>query len=809
MFNSRLSLKSFSTWIKNYYKEMVKIIVNVGTRSFRAFLAFFIVTAHVCSAQTVPAGPVLWLQADTGIVQQNGHVAVWHDQSGHGNDVRMDDTLSRPDLIIDSGRPAMLFHGWNYLQGPPIFPDSADYTIAVVAKINNFGAINNLISGNVHALYFNNDSFPRVVHAWFQTQEISTVPVWTSGFSAITALYDQAYQQATLYVNGQYADSTYVQATPDTTLTIGSYNGGYFLQGEIEEILLYDRKLTPSEDSSLNTYLMERYDIAPSTSLPKPDSTFSSIPNPFQLYPRGGDDSATVSIAGTMYRSGFDSMYVLQFKNDLLFRRISQLLVYDSGHAPFVFSPRIHAELSEYRFEVHLVSGAFDSTIAVRDSIACGDAFLMDGQSNAFNGFIVDTFETEFSRSLGFRGSENVRDTLWLKSNGGVGAADERIQQDLVTITGMPSFSVNDALGGTAIEAHYRNDSDKYDLRTIYGRMLYKTTKSGMVGAVKVFYWLQGEGDSSDGYYQKFLKLSNSWKEDYPNLQKIYLLQMRPNYCGWGNITMRDVQRAMGDSIPSVEPIASAAMSDQTGCHYNDDGYRDMGDRFYLDLARDFYHATDTMNLRSANALGAWYSKPDHSQIAVLFSPPDAKLQATADTTVDGISATLKDYIYTNDKSVSVQSIAFDNDTLFVNLDKPSTAQSIQYLPDQYYNGSDSVIYQGPWIVNSRGFGALLWYDLPISNEPLSVNEPVNPNSDVEIIPNPASRAISIDASSLSGTIEATLVAETGAIVWQQTFLPDHTSSLVFDLSNESSGCYLLRLSNATTNIEKKFILER
>jgi hypothetical protein len=191
---------------------------------------------------------------------------------------------------------------------------------------------------------------------------------------------------------------------------------------------------------------------------------------------------------GAIYRAGFDSIYVLQYMNDLPIARMSQPLIYDTGRSHFAFAPRIHAEMSEYRFEVHLVAGTFDSTIALRDSIACGDALLMDGQSNAFNGFIVDTFQTEFSRTFGLRGSQNLRDTFWLKSNGGVGAADERIQEDLVNFTSMPSFSVNDALGGTAIEAHFWNDSDKYDLRTIYGRMLYRTTISGMLGAVKVFY---------------------------------------------------------------------------------------------------------------------------------------------------------------------------------------------------------------------------------------------------------------------------------------------------------------------------------
>jgi hypothetical protein len=787
---------------------MVKLISSSVSQTLSVFIGFWMIGSNLCMAQTVPSGPILWLQADKGIIQQNGHVAIWQDQSGNGNDVRMDDTGSRPDLIVGSGRQAVLFRGSNYLQGPPIFPALADYTIGVVAKINTTNNINNLVSGNAHALYFAYDSFPRVVHASFSNQEVSTVPIWPNGFSAITALYSQAYQQASIYVNNQFADSSWVLPTSDTTLYIGSYIGGYFLLGEIEEVLLYNRQLNPNEVSSLNAYLMGRYGIAPSPPAPKPDSTFSSLPEEFQLFPRGNDDSATVSIAGSIYHLGFDSIYVLQFKNDFPLTRMSQPLTYNSGRADFAFSPRLHAELSEYRFEVHLVAGTFDSLIALRDSIACGDIFLMDGQGFASPGFIIDTFRSEYCRTFGVKQGEDLRDTFWLDSDPAVGAVDERIQQDLLSFIRVPSCSIDEALGGTNIEDHFRNDSNKYDLRTIYGRTLYRTTKSGMLGAVKVMFWLQGNANYAPGYYQKFLKLYNSWKEDYPNLQKVYLLQNRPNSCYFGNIDMRDVQRAMEDSIPSVEPVAAAAIPYNDGCHYYDDGYRALGDRFYQEFARDFYGATDTMNLRSANAIGAWYSKPDHSQIAILYSPRGVQLHVTDDTTIDSVTATLKDYLIPDDTTTHVQSIVFDVDTLFVNFDKSSAAQSIDLLPDQYDLGS-FVIYQGPWIVNSRGFGALLWYHLPISNEPLSVRSQVDSALDVEIIPNPASSTISIDASQLTGSVEATLVSEAGAIVWQKAFPYDHPASLVFDLSDESSGCYLLRLSNGRSSFERKFILER
>ncbi|MFI5201561.1 MAG: LamG-like jellyroll fold domain-containing protein, partial [Candidatus Kapaibacterium sp.] len=615
---------------------------------FGLFMAFGIFLPKPSIAQTPPAGPILWLQADKGVVQQNGHVAIWQDQSGLGHDVRMDDTNSRPDLIVDSGRPSLLFHGWNYLQGPPIFPANGDYTIAVVAKINDSTAINNLVSGNDHALYFANNAHPRVVHHSFQFQEVSTVPVWTNGFSNITALYDQSYQYATLFVNGQFADSSWVAPTLDTTLFIGSYIRGYFLQGEIKEVLLYNRQLTTTERDSLDTYLMNRYGVAKAPPPPKPDSTFSQLPQPLQMYPRGEDDSATVPFMGTMYSAGFDSMYLLQFKNGILINTIRQPLVYDKGRASFAFFPRIHAELSEYRFEVHLVKAGMDSLIASRDSIACGDMFLMDGQGISFKGFDVDTFHSEYCRMIGTWATQNLRDTTWLVATNNDGAADLRIQQDILAYQRLPACSINESVGGTNIEAHFRNDSDKYDLRTIYGRMLYRATKSGMLPAVKVMYWLQGEANYAPGYYQKFLKLYNAWKEDYPNLQKIYLLQIRPNGCDYGNPDMRDVQRWMGDSLHDVEPMASAAIPFQNRCEYFDSGYRFMGDRFYQSLARDFYHATDTANLRSPNAIWAWWTNRDHRQVTILFSPSDAELYATDDTTVDGMFETLKDYIYPN-----------------------------------------------------------------------------------------------------------------------------------------------------------------
>jgi hypothetical protein len=759
---------------------------------------------------------VLWLRADSGVVVQNGRVTRWTDQSGHGNDVVMSDSNQQPAYLTSSsdGLPSLVFGGNQYLTGPNMFPALHDYTVSIVAKINNVGTINNLVSGNNHAIYFNNSLYPQVVHNSFNLQEYSTIPMWPSAFSTVTATYSEDDYQAVLYVNSEFADSSFVERTSDSTLLIGSFQHGYFLIGEIQEILIYDRELNASERDNLDHYLRTRYSIPHSPAAPRPDSTFAVLPKPLQLYPRGSGDSATVPITGAIYRSGFDSVYLLAFKNSLPIARQAVPLRYENSIAPFSFSTRIHSELSEYAFAIHLVSPGFDSILARRDSIVCGDVFLIDGQSNSQYGYAQESYHNEYCRCFGLNSSHNYRDTAWAVSlaakwgdGPSTGAAGLRIQKNIAEQQHIPTCCINGAIAGTPIEAHEGNDSVRFDLMTIYGRMAYRVIQGHLANSAKFLIWDQGESNYADGYRDKFLRLYRSWNEDYPNLQKIYLIQMRPNNCAWGNIDMRDIQRSMGDSLSNIEPIASAAIPGQDGCHYYDAGYDARGDRLFSNIARDFYHATDTANLRCPNAVYAYYSNPNHSQIAILFSPPGVQLHSTNDTLVANELRTLKDYFYIDDDTTrDVQSIAFNRDTLFVNLDKPSTGKSIGYLPDQDYRDT-AMIYEGPWIVNSRGIGALLWHHLTISDQPLSVHTSPRAGEEAILYPNPATRTVNITDDEWSGPIDARLIAASGAIAWSGRIVPQGCTVSI-QLEGVPHGAYLIQLSDGKKQVTKKLVLD-
>jgi hypothetical protein len=763
----------------------------------RSLLPVIILFCAIPSLAQIPSGSIVWLRSDKGVMQVNSHVQEWQDQSGNGNNAVMSDAAFQP-LYLNSavnGQPAIKFNGSAYMQCPSVFPTKHNYTICTVVRFDD-GNPNNIVSGEDHALYMYWDRTPRVQNHDVFSMKMSKIPLWESGFSCVVVPYSNFSQQAAIFVNGQEGEHGYVGPNTDSTMYLGSYRKGFFLIGELQEVIIYDRVLTGQEQNDLQSYLMDRYHIATATALPKPDSTFTELPRHLQLYPRNADDSASVPISGNVYRPGFDSIYCIQFKDSIRIGRNASKLTYTEGKAAFAFTGRLHAELSEYRFEVHLVSNTLDTIIAAPDSVTCGEVFLVDGQGNSSPGFMTYRFQSEFCRSIGRKYTPDPGDTSWQISTadgGSVGAWPLRFQEELIERYHLPSCCIDGAIGGTNIEEHEPTDTNHLNLWSAYGKQLYQATKSGICGRVKTIFWDQGEANYAEGYYQKFKHLYDAWKQDYPSLRKIYLMQLRPNGCYFGNIGMRDIQRWMPDSLHDVETIAAAAIPGQDGCHYTDSGYIARCERFFLPYARDFLGATDTSELRSPNPVWAWYRNPQHQNLAVLFRPAGCVLHATNDTVVAGKLQQLKDYLYTDDTFAKVTEVSFDGDTMFITFDRASSANSIGFTPDQFYYHTDSV-YEGPWIVNSRGYGALLWHDLEIHTDPMSVFS--IPPTSVSIYPNPSTESATIDLTSVEGRIQIKLINDLGQIVREESV--NGGTSTKLDYFGLSAGVYRLLVRSAS-----------
>jgi hypothetical protein len=223
-------------------------------------------------------------------------------------------------------------------------------------------------------------------------------------------------------------------------------------------------------------------------------------------------------------------------------------------------------------------------------------------------------------------------------------------------------------------------------------------------------------------------------------------------------------------------------------------------------IDRDFYGRSDTVDITSPDIRAAFYTTPAHNEIELVFSPANTHLAITSDSVIEGKLRRMIDYIYLNDSSGSIQSIRAEGNALFLSVSNPN-AKTVTYLPDQKY--PDSNIYEGPWIVNERHVGAFIWFDMPLSDVPLSRVTDGYPSSIPEIIPNPATHSISLDVYSLTSPIEAVLTNATGMILWEQSMDPDASHKIVIDMSTEASGTYFLHLTDRHTTLDRKFVLER
>lgn len=786
------------------------------------FIGLLLLAPGVIFAQ-LPGGSILWLIADSVKVQGINKISLWPDNSGKINTVTQINAGSQPSLVSNvlNGHAAVKFHGGGeYLSGPPIFPHNHDYTIVTVLRIDDSTNINNILSGNSHALFFGSSLYPRAVHGNFLFQLVSSLKVDTE-FAIVTIRYSDNNAQAKLYVNGQSGDSLFILSNSDSTIYIGAYQGAYTLNGAIAELALFDRQITESERNQFESSLRLKYGIKLGKPVPKPDSTFTSLPASLQLYPRQFHDSATVPINGTIYQQGFDTIYLDVFKNKMFSIHQAIALQYSEAKAPFFFNPQIHAELSEYRFVVHLKNVYRDTIIADRDSVCSGDVYFIGGDSQSTFGFYTTPFQNEFCRTFGVNFSHNIRDTNWAISQANLWGDGPSVngwalllQKHLIEKYNMPSCFIDGGTSGTVIIYHLRNEAIPMSLETIYGRMLYRARKGNIASQAKGIFWYQGGLDFKDQYFERFQTLYNSWLKDYPNLHKRYVIQFRPSFCvNREDNPLRDLQRTIGDSLQGFESISSTMFPFQDGCHFHDDGFPGISDQLFPIIARDFYHSIDTIGISSPNITKAFYTTPQNNQIALVFTPHNCGISATNDTIVSGITATIKDYFYPNDELGKVQSVQFSGDTVFLTLYSSSNATFISHIPDRYYNGSDSVFYEGPWLKSSRGIGALLFFHFPIDNWKSSTNIPTNPNDfSLEVVSNPTQNLTSLR---LHLPVESNLNLSVFNLLGKKilTLIDGKVSAglheIQFDATNLSAGEYFCRLQSRAKTLTAKIIITK
>jgi hypothetical protein len=476
------------------------------------------------------------------------------------------------------------------------------------------------------------------------------------------------------------------------------------------------------------------------SNLPVPVVTFSKAPQSLQLYPRNAKNEALVTINGKVETTDYNALSLLVSRNNSNVKYYKTTLNYSNNSALFSFSYTIKAELANYNFKLYAIKGADSVLVTSRENVVAGDVFVINGQSNALSWGVTNTFpnydyRNDFCRTFGKTQINNsfitTSDTTWAYSNVSkpfVGVWGIELQKNIVEKYGIPTCFLNEAVNGSAITEHtIRDASNPSNIANIYGRLLYRAKKAGLADNIKGFFFWQGEAEAFDKpltWKDEFNKLYNFWKIDYPSVGKFYIFQI--NIVGAPIIEageLRDFQRQIKKNYAKTEIVGSIGNSGYDGTHYTVDGYKKVANEVFRLVARDFYGASDTVQITSPNVQKIYYSTLAKDEITILFEDSQ-KMIWTVDSSYKQDDGTLrkylmKDYIYLNNATDKVLSGRAENNKIVLKTSGFAGNQSLTYLPPYFpmnYSVDLRGIFGGPFFKNERGMSAFSFYKQTISD---------------------------------------------------------------------------------------------
>ncbi len=203
-------------------------------------------------------------------VTSDGFVDTWYDQSGNGNDAEQATAGSQPkivssgSLVVLSSVPAISFDGSNLFacvnpsSGPFAFSPSGDFLAVTVSKISTGNLLDTRDGGS--------DGFFLQQGSTFRHRYNGDGAINVSGNDQhIVATSELNGTTLTAYKNGSSAGTDTVTAGLSTTAatTIGrvSFTSANFIQGSVQEIILYDTDKSANR-VALETNIINHYGIS-------------------------------------------------------------------------------------------------------------------------------------------------------------------------------------------------------------------------------------------------------------------------------------------------------------------------------------------------------------------------------------------------------------------------------------------------------------------------------------------------------------------------------------------------------------------
>ena len=239
------------------------------------FLYFSIFTAFSQTPLSIP-GLKLWLKSDAGITLNGSNISSWNDQSGNSNNTNQSDISQQPLFVssVLNNLPALRFNGNNVLKGgtiPSLSSSSISMFIVtsgalmsdpynILFDIGPFAPGGMWLSKNSNkfTVYSNNTIYAPALGSLNNTGFPPSILGYKKDFNVISESFINTLSVANSTNSafiGPFTNGPFIIGGDTTFMS----NSGGKWNGDIFEIILFDRALSNLEIKLVNDYLVNRY----------------------------------------------------------------------------------------------------------------------------------------------------------------------------------------------------------------------------------------------------------------------------------------------------------------------------------------------------------------------------------------------------------------------------------------------------------------------------------------------------------------------------------------------------------------------
>jgi len=414
--------------------------------------------------------------------------------------------------------------------------------------------------------------------------------------------------------------------------------------------------------------------------------------------------------------SVFLKIYRTDTGSDVLYASYSQIL---GAGGSYAFTAPINAGKVTYKVVYGTTTSGSDTTVATVTNVVCGDAYIIDGQSNALatdNIAPNDTTTTDpwirtYGLTLGWGSAISKGNEMQL------GLWGWYLAKYMTATYNMPVCFIQGAVGGTRIDQHQPNQADHSvagSLYSIYANIYNRVNGGKLTHGIRGVFWHQGESNSGadsptgdydyKSYQQYFVDMASAWKQDFPNIQRYIIYQVMPSPCAMGpkGDQLRDVQRLLPSMFSKMHILDTLGIANYEGCHFNPTGYQNFANLTAPLVGQDFYGIVPAMSVTAPSLQRAYFTTGARTEIALQF-----------DQDMSWNSFSMANY-WLDKVGGKVASGSVSGNVVKLQLSSAATTTStLDYLEDAHWNYTESV---SSLLYGANGIPALTFADVAIAS---------------------------------------------------------------------------------------------